>query len=1094
MPTEKAARQLQGLAGLRQALEVQLSRGVVRNGSARGSQSVEADSATRQEKLQETLQCVKQLETQLESDNAASRARQPSVDNPSSAETRAMASTGEDDCGRCGSDFTSAAKTPFSPRAVRGDCTPSFTAVATSAAKGNLCSPRFFYRPADLPSPARPTTSPSPLPSSLMHSTGAASRLPTVRNRKTASLGEGVTGPPSHCSVRLIPRRPPPPPSSSPLMVSVLPSRPCTVEDSAANVRRRYCSYSGDSNGSHCAHRAPPPPPFVDVPFLPSQHAARPVGAPTVATSPQGLTERSGVLHRPRSSVLARRCPVPAPPPPSAPPPPLSAAAMMAMMMGNTEQTGEGDEEGLSPSLISSATPSRREAHQRHRLRRTSAEPDHLTSSPTTTTMHTPSSDGQSGCSRGSSTSAALPSSGAADPRAVFHTSTMALFAQAGAFNSRPASPLSASAVQQCTALREEGNARFRAGDYESAIQMYTEALHIAPLDASLHSNRATAYLLTQRVHAATAEALCALRTDPTHLRANWRAARGFLCWCDLVEARHHYRLVKRLYETRPSTADAAERDGEVDEACGVGSPHCRLGPEWVREKRAAELEASTAVDLRQHYAQCMRSELWAEAADWAGQLVDLMGGPAAPASVPYQARQLEASLHIDPRPAVDAAKLLLQRYPHCLELYHLHAKALFYTAHDARTTEESVALLREGRLRLDAERELVEKNLLQFAASFVRGSGRGGGDAAAHAALVDSWKDELRHSPSRSMFTQLKETVELFARLRDAGNTAYAEGQWNDAYEAYSRCLEVDQHNQSLLASSLCNRAAVSMQIGQWKRALRDVNDAIQYNPHHARAYARRARVHLRLFHQLKEAQPTQRQSSQWSLQARRTAMARHVDAVVRDLTRAVELAPSARTNEQLKAALEERTAFLRDSGVAPPRRPPAPRSPLSSMGGGRRPSSSDLRARRRSSTSSRTNTGGAEKKAYFPFFGRPGGSAPFSTHSGYSTYTGNGSNWRPPSGGRGEERPTGASSASCAANTDAQERQRLLRVLGLTAGGNGEAGGRIDTAVLSKAYHEAALRWHPDRWVRGTPAEQQSAERNFKEVNLAYHTLKEC
>lgn len=47
-------------------------------------------------------------------------------------------------------------------------------------------------------------------------------------------------------------------------------------------------------------------------------------------------------------------------------------------------------------------------------------------------------------------------------------------------------------------ALKEAGNDLFKAGDYEGAIDKYSDALQISPADPSLYANRAMCYLKLQ--------------------------------------------------------------------------------------------------------------------------------------------------------------------------------------------------------------------------------------------------------------------------------------------------------------------------------------------------------------------------------------------------------------------------------------------------------------------------------------------------------------------------------------------------------------------------------------------------------------------
>ena len=45
-----------------------------------------------------------------------------------------------------------------------------------------------------------------------------------------------------------------------------------------------------------------------------------------------------------------------------------------------------------------------------------------------------------------------------------------------------------------------------------------------------------------------------------------------------------------------------------------------------------------------------------------------------------------------------------------------------------------------------------------------------------------------------------------------------------------------------------------------------------------------------------------------------------------------------------------------------------------------------------------------------------------------------------------------------------------------------------------IKKAYRDAAMKWHPDRWVSGTDAEKKTAEEKFKEASEAYSVLSDA
>ena len=45
-----------------------------------------------------------------------------------------------------------------------------------------------------------------------------------------------------------------------------------------------------------------------------------------------------------------------------------------------------------------------------------------------------------------------------------------------------------------------------------------------------------------------------------------------------------------------------------------------------------------------------------------------------------------------------------------------------------------------------------------------------------------------------------------------------------------------------------------------------------------------------------------------------------------------------------------------------------------------------------------------------------------------------------------------------------------------------------------IQKKFRSLALKWHPDRWVNGTQAEKETAEKKFKEYNEAYSVLSDA
>lgn len=267
---------------------------------------------------------------------------------------------------------------------------------------------------------------------------------------------------------------------------------------------------------------------------------------------------------------------------------------------------------------------------------------------------------------------------------------------------------------------------------------------------------------------------------------------------------------------------------------------------------------------------------------------------------------ELEVRLHLQPQDVVEESKALLEKHVECPDLYVVLAKAMFYCAHDRPATQLVLQYLEREKACREHQWSVVASNLEDFAqriqsyphqptrdnvlADWERSKKERVGssttttttfttttmddehstrrDRSAMEDSRDSRRDPSTCSSSYSSFSsasgkaegapashranakELYEKVQHFMRWRDEGDAAYTEGQWGKAYEAYTKCIHLDPCNHSLRATSLCNRAAVSIQLDRWEDALKDCTAALTLQPGNAKALARRARVYLHLFY----------------------------------------------------------------------------------------------------------------------------------------------------------------------------------------------------------------------------------------------------
>ncbi|KAG5463905.1 hypothetical protein LSCM1_00078 [Leishmania martiniquensis] len=610
--------------------------------------------------------------------------------------------------------------------------------------------------------------------------------------------------------------------------------------------------------------------------------------------------------------------------------------------------------------------------------------------------------------------------------------------------------------------LRERGNAHFLREEFELAIANYTEAIRLAPGYEALWSNRACAFLLSFRYLPAVVDCLYVLYLRPGHAKACWRAAKAYAASYRMLEAKKYYQLAQQacdrhcMWQRPPSVGDetafptttCAGRDGgegpsaflarsaadrTADGGAEVFSQDGSRAGNVQRDRQVMAFEAA-ALEVMEIYWQHLRHERWADALAAMDKVLNSVSYQG-PTAVSWQALRLEALLHLRPKEALAEAEALYRAYPGSLELYPVLAKAIFYDMHDAAATRRCLALLDEAAEKRRMQNRLLKVNVHYCAIQLRERLPDDTGEAAA--LQMEAWaKQNYLREDSRT--AELRHTIEKFARHRDAGNAAYEVGDWQAAASAYTRCLETDRLNSALLAAVYCNRTAVYMQAGRWLDALSDADLAVSLSPQYATAYARRGRVRLYLLAQEYGEQRTllgSRHTAQWTA-AMKQRLQGYADTSVTDLMRAVELSPTMEHKAQLQQALTQRQAIQASLKSA-----------------------SEI----------------------------PKASMPFSSATSSKERRHHGEGGHPSSSSADEGR------AGPAAIHEVTEQLKLLGLSIVASSAPGEFGRLPEPKLIAKAYREAALRWHPDKWVTATPNERQQAEQHFKSICVAYQALRE-
>lgn len=102
--------------------------------------------------------------------------------------------------------------------------------------------------------------------------------------------------------------------------------------------------------------------------------------------------------------------------------------------------------------------------------------------------------------------------------------------------------------VQKLVRTKEEGNAAFKARDYQRAVELYTQGLEIDPSNKDINSkllqNRAQAYLMLKNHDQAIADCTEALRLDPSYTKAKKIRAKAYGAAGNWEEAVKDYKSV----------------------------------------------------------------------------------------------------------------------------------------------------------------------------------------------------------------------------------------------------------------------------------------------------------------------------------------------------------------------------------------------------------------------------------------------------------------------------------------------------------------------------------------------------------------------
>jgi DnaJ family protein C protein 7 len=113
--------------------------------------------------------------------------------------------------------------------------------------------------------------------------------------------------------------------------------------------------------------------------------------------------------------------------------------------------------------------------------------------------------------------------------------------------------------VQKLDRMKEEGNGHFKSGRFQQAVNVYTQALDVDPLNKGTNSkilqNRALCYIRLKDYQPAIADCTRALELDPSYIKARKTKAKAMGEAGDWEEATREYKAIQEANPTEPGIA-----------------------------------------------------------------------------------------------------------------------------------------------------------------------------------------------------------------------------------------------------------------------------------------------------------------------------------------------------------------------------------------------------------------------------------------------------------------------------------------------------------------------------------------------------------
>eukprot|EP01119_Soliformovum_irregulare_P011632 TRINITY_DN2938_c0_g1_i4.p1 TRINITY_DN2938_c0_g1~~TRINITY_DN2938_c0_g1_i4.p1 ORF type:complete len:484 (-),score=130.44 TRINITY_DN2938_c0_g1_i4:13-1464(-) len=114
--------------------------------------------------------------------------------------------------------------------------------------------------------------------------------------------------------------------------------------------------------------------------------------------------------------------------------------------------------------------------------------------------------------------------------------------------------------------------------------------------------------------------------------------------------------------------------------------------------------------------------------------------------------------------------------------------------------------------------------------------------------AALKMLQSALRSDPDNMDFRTAYKRAQTFEAKKKEGNDAFSAGNYEEAINIYSECLQLEPNTSSLSSTLYCNRAAAYLKLGKHQEAIDDCTKTIEIDPNYEKAYLRRAAASMKM------------------------------------------------------------------------------------------------------------------------------------------------------------------------------------------------------------------------------------------------------